>query len=128
MKVAILCGGLGTRLSEETQLRPKPMVEIGSRPILWHIMKMYERHGFTDFLLALGYKGEVVKDYFLNYHARQSDMTVHLQSGRVDYTNPTGEDWHVSLVDTGAQTMTGGRVLRLKARREIGRASCRERV
>ena len=115
MKVAILCGGLGTRLSEETQVRPKPMVEIGGRPILWHIMKIYERHGFNDFMLALGYKGEVIKDYFLHYHARQSDLTVHLGSGKVDYTNPTAEDWHVRLVDTGNGTQTGGRVLRLKA-------------
>lgn len=115
MKTVILCGGLGTRLSEETQLRPKPMVEIGGRPILWHIMKIYERHGVTDFMLALGYKGEVIKDYFLNYHARQSDLTVELKGGRVDYTNPTAEDWRVSLIDTGASTMTGGRLLRLKS-------------
>jgi glucose-1-phosphate cytidylyltransferase len=114
MKVVILCGGLGTRLSEETQLRPKPMVEIGGRPILWHIMKIYQRHGFNDFTLALGYKADVIKDYFLNYHARQSDLTVHLQRGQIEYLNPTAEDWHVSLIDTGAQTMTGGRLLRLQ--------------
>jgi glucose-1-phosphate cytidylyltransferase len=114
MKVTILCGGLGTRLSEETQVKPKPMVEIGGRPILWHIMKIYEKHGFTDFVLALGYKGEAIKDYFLNYHARQSDLTAHLKSGKVDYTNPTAEDWHVTMVDTGDATQTGGRVLRLK--------------
>jgi glucose-1-phosphate cytidylyltransferase len=120
VKVVILCGGLGTRLSEETQVKPKPMVEIGGRPILWHIMKMYERHGFTDFILALGYKGELVKDYFLNYHARQSDVTVHLKSGRVDYSNPTAEDWSLSLIDTGANTMTGGRLLRLKPHLESG--------
>lgn len=114
MKIVILCGGLGTRLSEETQIRPKPMVEIGGRPILWHIMKIYERHGLNDFVLALGYKGEVIKDYFLNYHARQSDLTVHLKSGHVDYGNPTAEDWRVTLVDTGAGTQTGGRLLRLK--------------
>jgi glucose-1-phosphate cytidylyltransferase len=114
MKTVILCGGLGTRLSEETQIRPKPMVEIGGRPMLWHIMKMYERFDLTDFILALGYKGELIKDYFLNYHARQSDLTVNLKSGQVDYTNPTAEDWRVSLVDTGADTQTGGRVRRLK--------------
>lgn len=114
MKTVILCGGLGTRLSEETQVRPKPMVEIGDRPMLWHIMKLYERHGYKDFVLALGYKGDVIKDYFLNYHARQSDLTVHLINGRVDYSNPAAEDWLVSLVDTGAGTMTGGRLLRLK--------------
>ena len=114
MKTVILCGGLGTRLSEETQVKPKPMVEIGGRPMLWHIMKIYERHGFNDFTLALGYKGEVIKDYFLNYHARQSDLTVHLQGGQVDYSNPTAEDWRVSMIDTGANSMTGGRLLRLK--------------
>lgn len=114
MKIVILCGGLGTRLSEETQIKPKPMVEIGGRPMLWHIMKIYERHGLTDFMLALGYKGEVIKDYFLNYHARQSDLTVNLRSGRIDYTNPTAEDWRVCLMDTGASTQTGGRLLRLK--------------
>jgi len=114
MRSVILCGGLGTRLAEETQVRPKPMVEIGGRPILWHIMKIYERHNIKDFTLALGYKGEVIKDYFLNYHARLSDLTIHLKTGTVDYSNPTAEDWHVSMIDTGAQTMTGGRLLRLK--------------
>ncbi|MDA9030979.1 glucose-1-phosphate cytidylyltransferase [Candidatus Pseudothioglobus singularis] len=114
MKVIILCGGLGTRLAEETQIKPKPMVEIGGRPILWHIMKIYERHGITDFSLALGYKGEVIKDYFTNYHANLSDMTVHLKSGKVDYYNPRVEDWSVSMIDTGENTMTGGRLLRLK--------------
>lgn len=114
MKTVILCGGLGSRLSEETQIKPKPMVEIGGRPILWHIMKIYERHGLKDFTLALGYKGEFIKDYFIDYHARLSDLTVHLKSGQVDYSNPTAEDWHVSLIDTGPNTMTGGRLLRLK--------------
>jgi glucose-1-phosphate cytidylyltransferase len=114
MNVVILCGGLGTRLSEETVLRPKPMVEIGGRPILWHIMKIYERHGFNDFVLALGYKGEVIKDYFLNYHARQSDLTVSLKDGQVTYTNPTAENWRVRLIDTGPATQTGGRLLRLR--------------
>ena len=114
MKVVILCGGRGTRLSEETQIKPKPMVEIGGRPILWHIMKIYERHSFKEFILALGYKGEIIKDYFLQYHARQSDLLVHLKSGTVDYTNPASEDWHVSMIDTGASTQTGGRLKRLK--------------
>lgn len=113
MKVAILCGGMGTRLAEETTVKPKPMVEIGGRPMLWHIMKLYERHGFTDFTLALGYKGEVIKNYFLNYHAHLSDLTIHLRSGRVDYSNPLAEDWRVSLIDTGAGTMTGGRLRQL---------------
>jgi glucose-1-phosphate cytidylyltransferase len=114
MNTVILCGGLGTRLSEETQIKPKPMVEIGGRPILWHIMKTYERYGFNKFILALGYKGEMIKDYFLNYHARLSDLTVHLKNGQVDYSNPTAEAWLVSLINTGANTMTGGRLLRLK--------------
>ncbi|AAN48830.1 glucose-1-phosphate cytidylyltransferase [Leptospira interrogans] len=114
MKTVILCGGLGTRLSEETTVKPKPMVEIAGKPILWHIMKIYEYHGFGKFLLALGYKGEVIKDYFLNYHARMSDLTVSLKSGIIEYSNPTAEDWEVDLVDTGALTMTGGRLLRLK--------------
>jgi glucose-1-phosphate cytidylyltransferase len=115
MKTVLLCGGLGTRISEETQLKPKPMVEIGGRPILWHIMKIYEQHQQNDFILALGYKSEVIKDYFLNYHARLSDLTVQLKSGEVSYSNPTAEDWRVSLIDTGPDTMTGGRLLRLKS-------------
>jgi glucose-1-phosphate cytidylyltransferase len=114
MKTVILCGGLGTRLSEETQMKPKPMVEIGGMPIVTHIMKMYEQHAINDFTLALGYKGEVIKDYFLNYHARQSDLTINLKNGHVDYSNPTSENWNVSLLDTGSKTMTGGRLLRLK--------------
>ncbi len=113
MKTVVLCGGLGTRLSEETHLKPKPMVEVGGRPILWHIMKLYEGHGFRDFLLALGYKGEVIKDYFHNYHARTSDSTVRLAGGTIEYSNPTAEDWTVRLADTGARTMTGGRLLRV---------------
>jgi glucose-1-phosphate cytidylyltransferase len=114
MKTVILCGGLGTRLAEETHVKPKPMVEVGGKPILWHIMKTYEAHGITDFILALGYKGEVIKDYFLHYHPRQSDLSVSLKTGKINYTNPSAEDWNVSLSDTGAQTMTGGRLLRLK--------------
>lgn len=114
MKTVILCGGLGTRLSEETQIKPKPMVEIGGKPILWHVMKVYEQCGHNDFVLALGYKGELIKDYFLNYHARQSNLTVSLKDGAVEYSNPTAEDWRVSLIDTGANTLTGGRLLRLK--------------
>lgn len=114
MNIVILCGGLGTRLSEETQVRPKPMVEIGGRPMLWHIMKIYERHGLTDFVLALGYKGEFIKDYFMNYHARMSDLTVHLKTGTVEYSNPAAEDWHLRLIDTGAGTQTGGRLKRLE--------------
>ena len=114
MKTVLLCGGLGTRLSEETQVKPKPMVEVGGYPMIWHIMKIYAHYGFNDFTLALGYKGGVIKDYFLNYHSRQSDMTVNLKNGQIDYSNPSAEDWRVSLIDTGANTMTGGRLLRLK--------------
>ncbi|MCW7462957.1 glucose-1-phosphate cytidylyltransferase [Leptospira limi] len=114
MKTVILCGGLGTRLSEETTVKPKPMVEIAGKPILWHIMKIYEYFGYNEFVLALGYKGEVIKDYFINYHARMSDLTVSLKSGTARYSNPTAEDWKVDMIDTGALTMTGGRLLRLK--------------
>jgi glucose-1-phosphate cytidylyltransferase len=114
LKTVILCGGLGSRLSEETYLRPKPMVEIGGNPILWHIMKIYEKYQQTDFVLALGYKSEFIKDYFINYHARSSDITVHLKTGQIDYSNPTAENWNVTMVDTGEATMTGGRLLRLE--------------
>lgn len=120
MKTVILCGGLGTRLSEETQAKPKPMVEIGGRPILWHIMKIYERYALKDFVLALGYKGDTIKDYFLNYHARQSNLTVHLKNGQIDYSNPMAEDWRVALIDTGTNSMTGGRLLRLKPHLQSG--------
>lgn len=119
MKTVILCGGLGSRLAEETQLKPKPMVEIGGRPILWHIMMIYARHGVKDFMLALGYKSEVIKDYFLRYHARQSDLMIDLKSGQVEYNDPVVEDWRVSLIDTGSHTMTGGRLLRLKRNLEL---------
>ena len=115
MKTVILCGGLGTRLSEETQVKPKPMVEVGYRPILWHIMKIYEKFGKTDFVLALGYKGEMIKDYFLNYHSHQSDLRIELKEHLVEYSNPAVEDWCLSLISTGSHTMTGGRLLRLKA-------------
>jgi glucose-1-phosphate cytidylyltransferase len=114
MKVVILCGGLGTRLAEETSIKPKPMVEIGGRPILWHIMKIYEKHNFNDFVLALGYKGEYIKDYFLNYHSRQSDLYIDLRSGNVNFSNPNSEEWSVALINTGEKTLTGGRLLRLQ--------------
>ena len=113
MKVAILAGGLGTRLSEETSVRPKPMVEIGGRPMLWHIMHIYAAHGFNEFVVALGYKGEFIKDYFLNYHLRSRSLTVDLGSGRVNPHNGGGEDWLVHLLDTGPTTQTGGRVAQL---------------
>ena len=114
MRVVILCGGLGTRLSEETQLKPKPIVEIGGMPILWHIMKIYEHFGFTDFSLALGYKGEIIKDFFLNYKPRNSDLQLNLQTGKIEFLSKISEDWNISMIDTGQNTLTGGRLLRLK--------------
>ena len=114
MKTVILAGGFGTRLSEYTKLIPKPMVEIGGKPILWHIMKHYAHYGYKDFVVALGYKGEVIKDYFLQYYARNNDFTIDLSTGTVQYINEHTRDWRVTLVDTGAASLTGGRVLRLK--------------
>ena len=114
MKVVILCGGLGTRLGEETQIRPKPMVEIGGIPIIWHIMKMFEKHGFNDFMLPLGYKGDSIRNFFLNYYNSQCDLFLNLSSGSIERKVQEVVDWNVSLVDTGANTMTGGRRLRLK--------------
>ncbi len=114
-KVAILAGGLGTRLKEETIIKPKPMVEIGGRPILWHIMKAYSHYGFKDFVVALGYKGEMVKQYFLNYYNLNNDITIHLSGNRVDvHDGFTKEDWDITLVDTGADSQTGGRIKRLR--------------
>ena len=114
MKVVILAGGLGTRLSEETEVKPKPMVEIGGRPILWHILKHYDHYGFKEFLIALGYKGEVVKRYFLDYAAISGSMTVHLATGRVEQHESPPEDWTLRLFDTGLHTLTGSRVKRLQ--------------
>lgn len=114
MKTVILAGGLGTRLSEETGLRPKPMVEIGGMPILWHIMKIYSHYGYKDFYPALGYKGEVIKDYFVNYLNRSSDTTVNLKTGKIDYYNTHEEDWILNLIDTGKDSLTGGRLHRLE--------------
>ena len=115
MKVVILCGGLGTRLSEETQLRPKPMVTVGGHPMLWHIMNTYSAHGCNEFVLALGYKGELIKEYFLNYYALDSDLSVDLQSGKVENIRRSQRDWKVELIDTGEQPMTGGRLRRLES-------------
>ncbi|HVA28802.1 MAG TPA: glucose-1-phosphate cytidylyltransferase, partial [Candidatus Baltobacteraceae bacterium] len=114
MKTVILAGGLGTRLAEETDIRPKPMVEIGGYPILWHIMNIYAAAGFNEFVIALGYKGEVIKDYFFNYNVRQSDFSVRLIDGTVTVTGKRGPDWTVHLIDTGSATMTGGRIRRVK--------------
>ena len=113
MKAVILAGGLGTRLAEETTLKPKPMVEIGGRPILWHIMKIYSQHGFNDFIVCLGYKGYMIKEYFANYFLHMSDVTVHLSENRMDVHRKTAEPWRVTLVDTGDDTMTGGRLKRV---------------
>ena len=109
-----MCGGLGSRLHEETEFRPKPLLEVGGRPILWHIMKLYAAHGFRRFILCLGYKGDMIKDYFLNYRAYQSDLTLHLgDSARVEYHSSNDqEDWEVTLVETGLNTQTGARVAR----------------
>ncbi len=114
MKTVILCGGFGTRLSEETQFKPKPMVEIGDMPILWHIMKIYEQYGHGDFYLPLGYKGEVIKDYFLNYHRFTPEVIVKLRTGEAQFKDGQVEDWTVHMIDTGLNSMTGGRLLRLQ--------------
>ncbi|MFH1707285.1 MAG: glucose-1-phosphate cytidylyltransferase [Planctomycetota bacterium] len=114
MKVAILAGGLGSRLQEETTVKPKPMVEIGGKPILWHIMNIYAAHGYCEFSLALGYKGEAIKEYFLNFFALNNDLSIDLSKGKVQVNSAKQPEWKVDLVDTGAKTMTGGRLKRLK--------------
>lgn len=112
--VVILCGGRGTRMREETEVRPKPMVEVGGRPILWHIMKNYARAGFTDFVLCLGYKGDVIKDYFLSFATRHADVRVRTGAGEVEVLGPAGDDWNVLLAETGERTQTGGRLLAVR--------------
>lgn len=111
----ILAGGFGTRISEETALRPKPMVEIGGKPLLWHIMKLYAHHGLTDFVVCLGYKGYVIKEYFANYFLHNSDVTFHLAEDRIEVHSSFSESWSVTLVDTGPNTMTGGRLKRVES-------------
>lgn len=113
MKCVILAGGLGTRLAEETVRIPKPMVEIGGRPILWHIMKIYAAHGITDFIVCLGYKGYVIKEYFANYVLHMSDVSVDLTTGEIELSHCASEPWRVTMIDTGANSMTGGRLRRV---------------
>lgn len=113
MKAVILAGGMGTRISEETILKPKPMVEIGGKPILWHIMKLYSAHGIDDFVICCGYKGYVIKEYFANYFLHMSDVTFDMQYNRMDVHQQKAEPWRVTLVDTGEQTLTGGRLKRV---------------
>ena len=123
MKAVILAGGLGTRIAEESHLRPKPMIEIGGRPILWHVMNIYTAHGVTDFIICLGYRGYMIKEYFANYVMHESDLTVDARNGEITYHTNYAEPWRVTLVDTGAATMTGGRLKRvsryLDPRREL---------
>ena len=122
VKVVILAGGRGTRLAEETEAKPKPMVEIGGRPILWHIMKIYAAQGYRDFVIALGYKGELIKHYFLDYAQVTSDFMLNTKSGKVDRLGLSGDDWNIHFVDTGLETQTGGRVGRL-SRETAGRVA-----
>lgn len=114
MKIVILAGGLGTRISEESHLKPKPMIEIGGRPILWHIMKIYSSYGFNDFVICCGYKGYVIKEYFANYFLHNSDITINLKNNKVEVHENSSEPWNVTVVDTGEDTMTGGRVKRVQ--------------
>jgi glucose-1-phosphate cytidylyltransferase len=114
MKVVILAGGFGTRISEESDFKPKPMIEIGGKPILWHIMKIYSHFGFNDFIICCGYKAYVIKDYFKHYYMHQADMTIDLAHNTTDYHGSTAEPWRVTLVDTGLSTMTGGRIKRIQ--------------
>lgn len=114
MKVVILAGGLGSRLSEETSIKPKPMVEIGEKPILWHIMKIYSHYGFNDFVICLGYKGYYIKEWFNNYYLHNSDVTFDLEKNSIQYCKNWAEKWKVTLVDTGEDTMTGGRIKRIQ--------------
>jgi glucose-1-phosphate cytidylyltransferase len=114
MKVVILAGGLGTRLSEETDIKPKPMVEIGGKPILWHIMKIYSHYGFNEFVVCCGYKGHVIKEYFANFFLHHSDITFDLKENKMEVHSSVSENWKITLVDTGKDTMTGGRIARIK--------------
>ncbi len=121
MKVVILAGGVGTRLSEETSVIPKPMVEVGGKPILWHIMKIYSHFGFNDFIVCLGYKGYIIKEYFSHYFLHNSDVTIDMKKNKVSVHSTTSEPWKITLVDTGLETITGGRIKRIK--KYIGKES-----
>lgn len=114
MKVVILAGGMGTRLSEETDMKPKPMVEIGGKPILWHIMKIYSHYGFNDFIICLGYKSYLIKEYFHHYFLHYADVTIDLEKNNVEYHSSKAEPWKITLVETGLQTQTGGRIKRIQ--------------
>ena len=114
MKAVILAGGLGTRISEETSLKPKPMVEIGGMPILWHIMKIYEKYDINEFVICLGYKGYMIKEFFKNYHIHSSDVTIDLSNDNIEIHKNRTESWKVTLVDTGETTMTGGRIKKIQ--------------
>src|SRR6187401_813143 len=114
MKIVIFAGGMGTRISEESLLRPKPMMEIGDKPILWHIMKIFEHHGFNDFIICLGYKGYMIKEYFMNYYIHNSNMTIELNSNKVTVHNSNTESFKVTLIDTGLNTKTAGRLKRVQ--------------
>lgn len=124
MKAVILAGGLGTRLSEETATRPKPMVEIGGKPILWHIMKLYAHHGINDFVICCGYKGYVIKEFFSNYFMHMSDITFDMRSNRMEVHHKRAEPWNVTLVDTGEHSMTGGRIRRIAKYVQLDEAFC----
>nr|WP_298414801.1 glucose-1-phosphate cytidylyltransferase [uncultured Halomonas sp.] len=115
MKVVILAGGYGTRLSEETSIRPKPMVEVGGRPILWHIMKLYAYYGFKDFVILGGYKVDYIRNYFLNYRGKQTDYTIDLKTGKIEWLQGINEDWTVTVLDTGIDSLTGGRIKKAKS-------------
>jgi glucose-1-phosphate cytidylyltransferase len=124
MQVVILAGGMGTRLSEETDIRPKPLVEIGGRPIIWHVMKIYEAAGFNDFIICCGFKGYMLKDYFCSYFMHVCDLVVDLADNRIEYINKGRERWRVTLVDTGLETMTGGRIKRIRPHLKDDRSFC----
>src|SRR3972149_1220924 len=115
MKTIILAGGLGTRISEETHLKPKPMIEIGGKPILWHIMKIYSAHGINDFIICLGYKGYIIKEYFANYFLHTADVTIDLRHNSLDVHRARSEPWRITLVETGEATMTGGRLRAIRS-------------